>query len=173
MSEDLTKKLPKRDSEKLDLIVTAVQALTSKTTSLEGNFALMQLRLDAIDSRLDTIDSRLTGIDSRLSELDFRVEALDKKVEERLYDTRPIWEQVVANVTQLQEGQQRLEASLHEGHKRIDEKLESSGNGSREIKTFLRDILRRMSIFNDTLVTIQADYRDIYDRVRHLELRNS
>ena len=194
MSEDLTKKLPKRDSEKLDLIVTAVQALTSKTSSLEGNFALMQLRLDAIDSRLDgidsrldgidsrlnTIDSRLTGtesrldtIDSRLNEIDFRVEALDKKVEERLYDTRPIWEQVVANVMQLQEGQQRLEASLYEGQKRIDKKLESSGNGSREIKTFLRDILRRMSIFNDTLLTIRADYRDIYDRVRHLELRNS
>ena len=28
-----------------------------------------------------------------------------------------------------------------------------------------------MSIFNDTLVAIQADYRDIYDRVRGLELK--
>jgi hypothetical protein len=26
-----------------------------------------------------------------------------------------------------------------------------------------------MSIFNDTLVGIQADYRDIYDRVREIE----
>ncbi|PYS68631.1 MAG: hypothetical protein DMF69_19635 [Acidobacteria bacterium] len=141
MNEDLTNKLPKRDSEKLDLIVTAVQALTSKTTSLEGNFALMQLRFDAIDSQ---------------------VQALDKKVEERLYDTRPIWDQVVANVALLQEGQQRIEKTL-----------EDSRNESRESRTVLRDILRRMSIFNDTLVTIQADYRDIYDRVRHLELRNT
>ena len=141
MSEDLTKKLPKRDSEKLDLIVTAVQALTSKTTSLEGNFALMQLRFDTVDSQ---------------------VQALDNKVEERLYDTRPIWEQVVANVALLQEGQQRIEKTL-----------EDSRNESRESRTVLRDILRRMSIFNDTLVTIQADYRDIYDRVRHLALRNS
>ena len=141
MNEDLTNKLPKRDSEKLDLIVTAVQALTSKTTSLEGNFALMQLRFDAIDSQ---------------------VQALDKKVEERLYDTRPIWDQVVANVALLQEGQQRIEKTL-----------EDSRNESRESRTVLRHILRRMSIFNDTLVTIQADYRDIYDRVRHLELRNT
>ena len=139
MNEDLTNKLPKRDSEKLDLIVTAVQALTS--TSLEGNFALMQLRFDAIDSQ---------------------VQALDKKVEERLYDKRPIWEQVVANVALLQQGQQRIEKTL-----------EDSRNESRESRTVLRDILRRMSIFNDTLVTIQADYRDIYDRVRHLELRNT
>jgi chromosome segregation ATPase len=211
MSEDLTKKLPKRDSDKLDLIVTAIQALTSKTTSLQGNVALIQLRLDAVDSRLDGIDSRLNGIDSRLDRIDSRlnaidsrvealnkkvdavdsrVEALDKKIEERFYDTRPIWEQVVANVTQLHEGQQQLQqtqqrlelefgemkqsvTSLYEGQKRIEEKLNNSSNGSREIKTFLRDILRRMSIFNDTLVTIQADYRDIYDRVRHLELRHS
>src|SRR5436190_18207000 len=139
MNEDLTNKLPKRDSEKLDLIVTAVQALTS--TSLGGNFALMQLRFDAIDSQ---------------------VQALDKKVEERLYDTRPIWDQVVANVALLQEGQQRIEKTL-----------EDSRNESRESRTVLRHILRRMSIFNYTRVTIQADYRDIYDRVRHLEFRNT
>lgn len=113
MSEDLTKKLPKSDSEKLAYVVAAVQDLVS------------------------------------------RIQSLDAKVEERLYDTRPIWEQVVTNVAQLQEGQQRIEDRF------------------RETNTVLRDILRRMSIFNDTLVTIQADYRDIYDRVRHLELRNS
>ena len=134
MSEDLTKKLPKNDSEKLSYIVIAVQDLTS----------------------------RIQGLDKRVEVLDKKVEALDEKIEERLYDTRQIWEQVVANATQLQEGQQRIE-----------EALDVSRNESRETRTFLRDILRRMSIFNDTLVTIQADYRDIYDRVRHLELTNS
>jgi len=33
----------------------------------------------------------------------------------------------------------------------------------------LRDIFRRLSIFNDTLNTMQADYRDIYDRIRDIE----
>ena len=134
MSEDLTKKLPKNDSEKLSYVVTAVQDLTS----------------------------RIQALDNKVEALDHRVEALDDKVEERLYDTRPIWEQVVANVAQLQEGQQRIE-----------EGLELSRNESRESRTVLRDILRRMSIFNDTLVMIQADYRDIYDRVRNLELRHT
>jgi predicted transcriptional regulator len=134
MNEDLTKKLPKSDSDKLSYVVTAVQDLTS----------------------------RIKALDKRVEGLDKRVETLDEKVEERLYDTRPIWEQVVANVAQLQEGQQRIE-----------EAFETSRNESRESRTVLRDILRRMSIFNDTLVTIQADYRDIYDRVRHLELSNS
>jgi len=127
MSEDLTKKLPKNDSEKLTYVVMAVQDLTS---------------------RIQALDKRVEGLDKR-------VEGLDKRVEERLYDTRPMWEQVVSDVAQLQEGQQRIEEQ------------------SREVRTFLRDILRRLSIFNDTLVTMQADYRDIYDRVRNLELRHS
>jgi hypothetical protein len=38
-----------------------------------------------------------------------------------------------------------------------------------DIRTSQRDGLRRMSVFHDTLITMQADYRDIYDRVRGLE----
>ena len=157
--------------------------------------------------------------------LECRFEALEKKVEERLYDTRPIWEKVLGDATQLQEGQVRLEegharleksqarleesqARLEEGHARLEKsqaKLQESQarledghvrlqesqarleggqarleegqeflrSEMREIRTLLRDIFRRLSIFNDTLVTMQADYRDIYDRVRGLELNRN
>jgi chromosome segregation ATPase len=164
--------------------------------------------------------------------LESRFEALEKKVEERLYDTRPIWEKVLGDVAQLQEGQVRLEegharleesharleegharleegharleegharleknqarlqesqARLEEGHARLQESQARLEGGQarleegqeflrgemREIKTLLRDIFRRLSIFNDTLVTMQADYRDIYDRVRGLELNRN
>jgi chromosome segregation ATPase len=144
MSEDLTKKLPASDSDKLTLIVTEVQR---------------------IQERLDRVDDRLQG-------LDVKVEALDHKVEQRLYDPRPIWEKLVTDVAQLQEGQQRLEESQQRLEKRCEERFDVLQKESREIKTFMRDILRRMSIFFDTLVTMQADYRDIYDRVRSLEIKN-
>jgi predicted nucleic acid-binding Zn-ribbon protein len=141
MSEDLTKKLPANESDKLTFVVTAVQDLSSRTARLDSAVDTMQVRLVSIDSRMQT---------------------LNDKVEERLYDTRPMWEQVVANVSQLDEGQQRLEQGQ-----------ETARADFQEVKTFLRDILRRMSIFNDTLVTMQADYRDIYDRVRGLELKSN
>ncbi len=147
MSEDLTQKLPASDSDKLTLIVTEVQRLNIKT--------------DAVQERLDRVAERLQG-------LDHKVEALDHKVEERLYDTRPIWEKLVIDVVQLQEGQERVA----ESQQRCEERFDVLEKESREIKTFLRDILRRMSIFFDTLVTMQADYRDIYDRVRSLEIKN-
>ena len=105
MSEDLTKKLPQSDSEKLTLILSTVQTLT------------------------------------------VRVE----KLEETRYQTRPMWEKLVTDIEHLQEGQEALRTEV------------------REIKTSIRDLSRRFSIFNDTLVTIQVDYRDIYDRVRSLE----
>lgn len=109
MSEDLTKKLPTSDSDKLNSILTTVQAV-------EG-----------------------------------RMQRLEQKVEERLHDTRPIWEKVIADIAQLHEGQEFLRKEVH------------------EIRTSQRDALRRMSVFHDTLISMQADYRDIYDRVRGLE----
>jgi len=147
MSEDLTQKLPASDSDKLTLIVTEVQRLNIKT--------------DALHERLDRVEEGLQG-------LNHKVELLDHKVEERLYDTRPIWEKLVSDVAQLQEGQERVE----ESQQRCEERFDVLEKESREIKTFMRDILRRMSIFFDTLVTLQADYRDIYDRVRCLEIKN-
>jgi chromosome segregation ATPase len=117
MSEDLTKKLPQSDSEKLTLILSTVQS--------------MERRLDRLEVRVDNIEARL--------------QRLEQKVEERLQETRPIWEKLVVDISEVQQGQ-------------------------REIKTSLRDVSRRMSLFNDTLATIQVDYRDIYDRLRVLEL---
>jgi uncharacterized protein (DUF111 family) len=38
----------------------------------------------------------------------------------------------------------------------------------KDIKTELRDFNHKFSSFNDTLVSMQADYRDIYDRVRDI-----
>ncbi|HEV8136092.1 MAG TPA: hypothetical protein VGP85_15525 [Pyrinomonadaceae bacterium] len=146
MSEDLTKKFAANENEPLSRVINVVQGLT------------------------------------------VRIEKLDQKVEERLYDTRPMWE-VNNNVHALQEGQARLERGqvqlqesqqllqeqqqrMHDGLEAVLKGQERLNHDSHEIRTSLRDILRRMSIFNDTLVAIQADYRDIYDRVRGLELKS-
>ena len=105
-------------------------------------------------------EEKLSRVLDAVQELTIRVDSLDRKVEERLYDTRPIWEHIASKVDQLEYGLQELRQGQHD--------LQQECRG---LKTYLRDILRRMSIFNDTLIVIQADYRDIYDRVRGLELK--
>ena len=137
MSEDLTQKLPASQDPALAQILSAVQDL---------------------GTRLGSVENRLGNLEDRLGNLENRFGSLEQKVEERLYDTRPIWEKVLVDIAQLQEGQQRLE----EGQEALRKDV-------RDVRTELRDMNRKFSIFNDTLVQIQADYRDIYDRVRDLE----
>ncbi|MGA9995269.1 MAG: hypothetical protein WBP93_07645 [Pyrinomonadaceae bacterium] len=123
MSEDSTQKLPASQDVTLAQVLSAVQSL----------------------------DTKVQGLDARVQSIDTRLQALETKVEERLHDTRPIWEKVIADIAQVQEGQESLRKDV------------------RDVRTEMRDMNRKFSIFNDTLVQIQADYRDIYDRVRDLE----
>ena len=106
------------------------------------------------NDKLDQLFQMVQVISTELADLKQTVDA-------RLYDTRPLGstlEQIRADIAQLQEGQRRLQ----EGQDQIQSEV-------KEIRTWMRDMNRKLSIFNDTLVQIQADYRDIYDRVRGLE----
>ena len=137
-------------------------------------------------------DQKLTQILSVILDLERRIGMLEEKVEQRQYDTRPLWEKVTTDVAQLQENQDRFKesqqqfqksftqleesftqlqetyAQLHQGQERLHEGSDSLRAEAHEIRTMLRDVIRRFTIFNDTLVSMQGDYRDISDRVRGL-----
>jgi len=104
------------------------------------------------------LDGRLAGVEARLG-------SLEQKVEQRLYDTRPIWEKIQTDIAQIHADI----VGLKEGQQRLEQGQELSQSEIRDIKTQLRDFNSKFSIFNDTLVTMQADYRDIYDRLRDIE----
>src|SRR5215213_9026370 len=107
MSEDLTKKLPQSDSEKLNLILTSIQSL--------------EVRFEKLEIRVENIDTRLQRLEAKVERLEQKVERLDEKVEQRLYDTRPIWHKVVADIAQLQTGQEAISAQLSELHNTVRE----------------------------------------------------
>ena len=133
MSEDLTKKLPKSDSEKLNEIITTIH-------NLEGRF-------DKFEGRFEKLESRVTGIESRLQHL-------EQTLEQRLHDTRPIWHKVVADIAQLQEGQNAL------------------GEAVAEIRITMRDVNRDQIVINDSVRKIQLDFISINERLQRLEVRN-
>ncbi|HWT01857.1 MAG TPA: hypothetical protein VN256_16540 [Pyrinomonadaceae bacterium] len=87
----------------------------------------------------------------------FRAELADLKqtVEARLHDTRPIWEKVLTDIAQLQEGQQRIE-----------ERIEALRDDTR---TGLRNLKRDFGILNDTFLEVRGEYRDLDRRVYRLE----
>jgi chromosome segregation ATPase len=61
--------------------------------------------LGEVLSILRSIDTRLTNVENRLT-------ALEDKVEHRLYDTRPIWEQVLVRLTAVEERLTNVEGEL-------------------------------------------------------------
>jgi peptidoglycan hydrolase CwlO-like protein len=107
-------------------------------------------------------DDTLAQILSAVQSLSSRVEGLERKVEERLYDTRPIWEKVQADIGQLQEGQKSLSAS----QQRFEERLEALRD---EMRTGFRDLKRQFSVLNDTFLEVRADYKDLDKRDFQLE----
>src|SRR5215216_5233921 len=133
MSEDLTKKLPRSDSEKLNLILTTIQ-------SLEGRFEKLEIRIENIDSRLQRLEAKFERLEQK-------VERLDEKVEQRLYDTRPIWHKVVADIAQWQTNQGALRAELSELHNTV------------------RQVNRDQLVLNDSIRKIQLDFHNIDQRL--------
>jgi hypothetical protein len=129
----------------------------SEPMMLESAHGRGNLMSDDLTKRIDSQENgeKLTQILTIVQNLDARLGSLEQTVEHRPYDTRPIWEKVQTDIAQLREGQANVHGEV------------------REIKTAIRDFNRKFSIFHDTLVTIQADYRDIYDRVRDIERQHT
>jgi len=95
---------------------------------------------------------KLSRVLDAVQELTIRVDSLDRKVEERLFDTRPIWEHIASKVDQLERGLTSKVDQLEQGLQELRQGQHDFRQEARGLKTYLRDILRRMSIFNDTLV---------------------
>jgi len=131
MSEDLTKKFPYSDSDKLKSILTSVRSL--------------EVGLDRVEMRVGNLDSR--------------VKQLEQKVDERLYDTRPIWQKVVNDLARVQEAQRRME----EGQELLRGEV-------REIRTSQRDLFRHQVVLNDAVLRIHGDFHDIDARLNAVEV---
>jgi len=99
MSKDLTKKLNGSIEDKIDLLVSSVQSM---------------------DSRLERVDNRLENVESHLKSLDARLTSLETKVDERLKDTRPMWEAVQAQLVEIKESQDQLRDEMEKGFRRLD-----------------------------------------------------
>jgi uncharacterized phage infection (PIP) family protein YhgE len=108
-----------------------------------------------------------------LQNIDSRLQRLEQKVEERLYDTRPIWQKVVADIAQLHEGQQQLQ----EGQKQLQEVYGQLQEGQtrlqcevRDIKISLRESARNGEVLYETAIRTLAECKDLSSRVLDIEL---
>src|SRR6185369_7989244 len=97
----------------------------------------------------------IENLETHVTKIDNRLQSLEKKVDERLHDTRPIWHRVVADIAQLQAGQQRLE------------------EGQLAMRGELSNVSRDQIVINDSIRKIQLDYHTINDRLLRLEFNRN
>lgn len=116
MSNDLTQRLNGSLEDKVDLLISAVRS---------------------IDSRIESIDSRVESIDSRLG-------SLESKVEERLKDTRPMWEAVQVQLADLRDSQDRLRGEMEKGFRLVDRRLEHLPVEYERLFRYHRDLEERV-----------------------------
>ena len=142
MSEDFTQKLPNNGNRE---ILTALKELDAHVIKIDN-------RLEGLEQKFDGLETKVDGLETKVDGLEKKVDGLEKKVDERLYDTRPIWHKVVADIALLQAGQERLE------------------NGQQAMSADLGRVSRDQIVINDSIRKIHLDFHTIDDRLRHLEL---
>jgi hypothetical protein len=108
------------------------------------------------DEKLTLVLTTVQTLAVRAEKIEHRLDRLEQTVDERLYDTRPIWEKVLADVSQLQQGQEQLQ--------RGQELLTA------EVRSVRRDVDSRVGGIYGMLSEIQVDHRDLHTRLTHLEL---
>jgi hypothetical protein len=86
-------------------------------------------------------DGDLKLILTRLDSIDARLTTLEDKVEHRMQETRPIWEQVLAKLGEL-------DSEMRSGFRKLD---------------------RQVGLLAEDVLVVRADQRDLEKRVTKLE----
>jgi predicted RNase H-like nuclease (RuvC/YqgF family) len=129
-----------------------------------------------VGAQLDQLISLVKNLNDRHTETDARVERLERVLEERLYDTRPIWEAVRAQVQELGGRVGALESEMTgmriqstemltqmiEMLKQITEMRVENGNAFRAVD-------RKIGVLGKTLIDMTADIRELQDKVEKIE----
>jgi chromosome segregation ATPase len=102
MSKDLTQRLDGSLEDKVDRLIAAVQSIGSQVQSIDARVQSLDSLLEA---RLGRLETRLDSLETRLDSLETRLDSLEIKVDERLKETRPMWEAVQAQLAELGESQ--------------------------------------------------------------------
>jgi chromosome segregation ATPase len=137
MSKDLTQKLDGSLEDKVDRLITIVESMDSWGRSIDS-------RMENVETRLGSLETRLGSLETRLGSVDTRLASLETKVDERLKDTRPMWEVVQTQLAELRESQDRLRGEMEKGFRIVDRRLESQPLEYDKLYRYHRDLEERV-----------------------------
>jgi archaellum component FlaC len=93
------------------------------------------------DDRLDQLLALVQGIANQVQGMEKRIESLETRVDQRLMETRPIWEAVLARLDKIEGRLDKIEGRLD----KADERLESIEKDVRVIRDQVEDAILQVA----------------------------
>jgi len=117
------------------------------------------------DGDMKQVLALLGSINTRLDSMDARLTALEDKVERRLHDTRPIWEQVLSRLTDIETRLTNIETRLTA----VESRLDNVEKRLEKVEGEVYGLKRRMRVFTEDILKIQDTQEDFDERLRQIE----
>jgi chromosome segregation ATPase len=114
---------------------------------------------------LGEVISILRSIDGRLTSVETRLVALEDKVDRRLQETRPIWEQVLVRLTNVEERLTNVEQELVGVKQGLDKVEARLGKVEAEVD----NLGRKFRLFNEDILKLQNKQDDLKERLDRID----
>jgi chromosome segregation ATPase len=124
------------------------------------------------DGDMKQVLALLGSINSRLDSMDARLTTLEDKVERRLHDTRPIWEQVLSRLTDIETRLTNVETRLTDIETRltnVETRLDNVEKRLERVEGEVYDLGRKFRVFNADILKLQDRQEDLGERLRQIE----
>ncbi len=121
--------------------------------------------------RISVLISGVQSMSADFQEVKVRLEALEKTFNERMYDTKPIWERALAEIA---ETRAELKAEIAETRAALKAEIaETRAELRSEMRDGFRTLGSKMDVLNEDVLTVRAEQRLLGKRVQDLESKAS
>ena len=143
MSEDATQQL----------LISRVEQLISIVTPISGQIESFEKQInERLDNFEKEVNERFDKIEKQQAEFSARLERLETIVDQRLYDTRPLWESVLSQIAELD--------------KKIDTRVEEL---RAETSSGFRAVDRKIGALSKNLIDMTAEIQELREMVEKIE----
>jgi chromosome segregation ATPase len=113
--------------------------------------SLLLTQVERVIGMLGESNRRLDSLETQQNELKAAFDELSTKVDKRLQDTRPIWENVLTRLDVLEAQSSGIETEV------------------KQLSVNLRGIDRKIGALSKSLIDMNANIQDIWERIEKLE----
>jgi chromosome segregation ATPase len=136
-----------------------------------------------LNAMFNEVVTLLRPLSNRLEKLENSHVDLAAKVEARLYDTRPIWEQVLSRLTEIEHSQQDIkqrqermeqrQERMEQRQERMEQRQESMDRRIRWLYDEFKELKVKLKPLYGDVVKLLNDRDDFEERILKLETEHS